>query len=354
MLKFVKSFVAVAALVGLGLVSPAMAQSASEMAVRMQQLEEQVRQLTGRVQELSFEVNQLRVAGAAAPRQNGAGLALKPAASLAAAAPQPAPPPQPSQQKRLAAASAGAPIPDSNGVETIEQAPLGAPASVPMPPATMPPAAMPEASSAETVQQDVPGAAPAARVFGALDNAAAQPNDGGFQGQVLVPPSQQEPGDDYGKQGAAAQPATNDDSIETVSLQPGAATQTETPESLYERSNESLLRRQYGDAEAGFSTFLSQYPDHSLAGSAQYWLGETYYAQNDYKRAAAIFLQGYKKYPASRRAPDSLLKLGMSLNRLGQGEQACAALAAVSTEYPKAVDARKRAQSEARRVGCAS
>ena len=106
--------------------------------------------------------------------------------------------------------------------------------------------------------------------------------------------------------------------------------------------------------ERAFKEFLAQHPTDPLAGSAQYWLGETYYAQNDYKRAAANFLQGYKKYPGSRRAPDSLLKLGISLNRLGQSEQACAAYAAVSAEYPKAVDARKRAQAEAKRAGCAS
>jgi tol-pal system protein YbgF len=343
MLKFVKTFVAAAALLGIGLVSPALAQSASEMAVRMQQLEEQVRQLTGQVQELTFQVKQLRSQGAAVPQQSGAAQPMKPAASVAVAAPEPAPEAQPTQQKRLAAASAGAPIPDSNGVETIEQAPLDAPA-----PLTVPPAG-------DAVQQDVPGSVPAAKVFGALDTAAAQPNDGGFQGQVLVPPSQQEAGDNYVQPGsAAAAPTTSDDSIETVSLQPDAATQTESPESLYERSNESLLRRQFSDAEAGFTTFLQKYPDHSLSGSAQYWLGETYYAQNDYKRAAANFLQGYKKYPSSRRAPDSLLKLGISLNRLGQDDQACAAFAAVSTEYPKAVDARKRAQAEAKRAGCAS
>ena len=340
MLNYVKSSVAAFALLGLGLglVSPVMAQSASEIAVRMQQLEEQVRQLTGQVEELSFEVKQLRAQGAA-PEQSGSAQQLKPAATIAAA--PAAEQPQPTQQKRLAAASAGAPIPDSNGIETIEQAPIAAPAVVPAAPA------------GEVVQQDVPGAMPTTKVFGALDNAAAQPDDGGFQGQVLVPPSQQDAGEEYVQPGAAAaQPPASDDAIETVSLQPGAA--TETPESLYERSNESLLRRQFAEAEAGFSTFLQKYPEHSLSGSAQYWLGETYYAQSDYKSAAANFLQGYKKYPTSRRAPDSLLKLGISLNRLGQGEQACAAFAAVSAEYPKAVDARKRAQAEAKRAGCAS
>ena len=61
-----------------------------------------------------------------------------------------------------------------------------------------------------------------------------------------------------------------------------------------------------------------------------------------------------KKYPKGRRAPDSLLKLGISLNRLGQAEQACAAYQAVNAEYPKAVDARKRAHIEAKRARCSS
>ena len=341
MLRYVKTSVAVAALLGAGLLTPAMAQSASEIAVRMQQLEEQVRQLTGQVQELSFEVKQLRAQGgaAAAPQQSGAlqqqqQMQVKPPAANVAAQPQP------TQQKRLAAASAGDPIPESNDVEVIQQQPIGA---APL-----------AAAQQQPSEGDVSGAAPGPQVLGAIDNSAARPNDGGFQGKVLVPPSQQEPGDDaFVQQGApAVQDNTAGNTIETVSLAPEAA--GETPESLYERSNESLLRRQFGDAEAGFSTFLQKYPDHSLAGSAQYWLGETFYAQGDFKSAAANFLQGYKKYPKSRRAPDSLLKLGISLNRLGQGEQACAAYAAVSAEYPKAVDARKRAQAESKRAGCAS
>jgi len=323
MLRFVKMSVAASALIGVGLISPAMAQSASEMAVRMQQLEEQVRLLTGQVQELSFEVKQLRAqpGAAAVPQQSGAVEQLTPPSAVIAGQSRP------SQQKRLAAASAGNPIPESNDIEVIEQQPLGGAAGV----------------SPQTGEADL--AIPGVQVLGAIDNAAAQPNDGGFQGKVLVPPSQQEPGDDVLIQQGASP-------IENVALAPEAL--GESPESLYERSNESLLRRQFGDAEAGFSNFLQKYPDHGLAGSAQYWLGETFYAQGDFKRAAANFLQGYKKYPKSRRAPDSLLKLGISLNRLGQGEQACAAYAAVSAEYPKAVDARKRAQAESKRAGCAS
>jgi tol-pal system protein YbgF len=127
---------------------------------------------------------------------------------------------------------------------------------------------------------------------------------------------------------------------------------TDTPESIYERSYESLLRRQFGEAEGGFRTFLDQYRDHSLAGNAQYWLGETYYVQGEYKQAAQTFLAGFKEFPKSRKAPDSLLKLGLSLDRLGQKDQACAAFAAVGDRFPKAADAKKRSMVEQKRAGC--
>jgi len=324
MSSFLKSTVAAMALTGLGLMTPAMAQSASEMAVRMSQLEEQVRALMGEVEQLNYQVKQLKAQ--AGLQQSGAAEEMAPAMpqpsrKLAAAAVAPAP----------AMQVAPAPAVQSDGVEVIETAPLA-------------PATNGSVAAGET---DGLGKAPGPQVLGALNNSAAKADDGGFQGKVLVAPGQQEPGDDaFLSQDPGDSSAGNGDSIETVALAP------ENPETLYERSNESLLRRQFADAEAGFRGFLDKYPDHSLAGSAQYWLGETYYAQSDYRQAAQAFLQGYKKYPKSRRAADSLLKLGISLNRLGQSQQACAAYAAVSTEYPKAVEARKRAQAEAKRAGC--
>jgi tol-pal system protein YbgF len=196
---------------------------------------------------------------------------------------------------------------------------------------------------ADGVERQVPVLkAPGPKILGAMPGAtAAVPDDGGFQGQILVPPGGGE--DQPIEQGSGG---VDPDAIETVSLAP------ESPEALYERSNESLLRRQFGDAEVGFSNFVNKYPDHGLAGSAQYWLGETYYAQGDFRQAAQNFLHGYKNYPKSRRAPDSLLKLGISLNKLGQTQQACAAFGALGGEFPNAVNAKKRAQAESKRAGC--
>jgi tol-pal system protein YbgF len=112
------------------------------------------------------------------------------------------------------------------------------------------------------------------------------------------------------------------------------------------------MNRQFGEAEAGFRLFLSHNRDHELAGNAQYWLGETYFVQGKYKDAARSFLADFQTYPKNPRAPNALLKLGMSLNKLGQKEQACGAFAEVPKKYPAAADARNQALREMKRAGC--
>lgn len=124
------------------------------------------------------------------------------------------------------------------------------------------------------------------------------------------------------------------------------------PQQLYEQSYESIRKKKYSAAETGFREFLNQYSGHSLAGNAQYWLGQSYYARKKYQAAAQEFLTGYRSYKNSKKAPASLLKLAMSLNKLGKKEQACAAYSQVRKQYPKAKSEQKRALKEYRRAGC--
>lgn len=132
----------------------------------------------------------------------------------------------------------------------------------------------------------------------------------------------------------------------------GAASSGDAPEALYGSAYDSLLGRRFGAAEAGFKLFLDRHDRHPLAGDAQYWLGETYYAQRDYKQAAQSFLKGYRSYPKGRKAPDTLLKLAMSLQQLGQKPQACTTFAEVTKQYPTAANVRNEAIKEMKRAGC--
>jgi tol-pal system protein YbgF len=123
--------------------------------------------------------------------------------------------------------------------------------------------------------------------------------------------------------------------------------------SLYNQGYGNLLRRDYAGAETAFGQLVQGYPNDPLAGKAQYWLGETYYVRGQYKDAAGAFLKGYKRYKSGEKAPDSLLKLGMSLAALGQKTEACSAFSELGTKYPAAADfLRDQAKSERRKVGC--
>ncbi len=142
--------------------------------------------------------------------------------------------------------------------------------------------------------------------------------------------------------------------VESASLDTigGGAGNGSSIEGQFQQAHKNLLGRRFGMAEAGFKTLLNQHPKHPSGSKTRYWLGETYYVQGRYKQAAQSFLVGYKSYPSGSRAPESLLKLGMSLNKLGQKKQACGAYSEVQRAYPGAAKVREQAVRESKRAGC--
>ena len=114
-----------------------------------------------------------------------------------------------------------------------------------------------------------------------------------------------------------------------------------------------MLARDYDSAERAFQSLIRNHPDSTMAGNAQYWLGETYYVRNMYREAADSFLKAYRQYPNSVKAPDSLMKLAFSLARLGQKEAACRTFDELDDKYPNAPShVKQRAGMEQRRAGC--
>jgi tol-pal system protein YbgF len=139
----------------------------------------------------------------------------------------------------------------------------------------------------------------------------------------------------------------------TTSEQTTAALPSGDAQSLYEQGYGSMLQHDYAAAEAAFRQLVASHPNDPLAGSAQYWIGESYYVRGQYKSAADAFLKGYKKYKGSDKAPDTLLKLGMSLAELGQKDAACSTFSELAAKYPNASEhILEEAQSERKKTGC--
>jgi tol-pal system protein YbgF len=153
------------------------------------------------------------------------------------------------------------------------------------------------------------------------------------------------------KAAGAAQPAAGQGE-EQAAAQPYTL-QGATPDEQYQYAFDLLRQNKYTDAEQALSTFVEQNPDHPLAGNANYWLGETYYVRQDYENAALTFAEGSQRYPKSGKAPDALLKLGMSLAALGETADACQAFAELAARYPNASSSvKQRSAKEQAKNGC--
>ena len=111
----------------------------------------------------------------------------------------------------------------------------------------------------------------------------------------------------------------------------------------------------YETAEVALKEFINKNKDHDLTGSAQYWYGETFRIRQLYSDAATAYLDGYQNYPKSKKAPDNLLKLGITMVQLGEKDQGCKMIIGLEKEYPKASKSvLQKAQYEQKKFKCNS
>ena len=126
-----------------------------------------------------------------------------------------------------------------------------------------------------------------------------------------------------------------------------------TAEQQYRFAFDLLRQTRYAEAESAFRQFIAAHPQNTLSGNAQYWLGETYYVRGDFQQAAVVFAEGFKKWPENNKAPDNLLKLGLSLSTLGQKPDACGIFSALLERYAQANPIiLQRARSQQKTLSC--
>ena len=126
-----------------------------------------------------------------------------------------------------------------------------------------------------------------------------------------------------------------------------------SPKKQYEFATSFLKVGDYSTAERAFREFVISNSDHELAGSAQYWYAETFRIRQLYTDAASAYLEGYQKYPKGNKAPDNLLKLGVSMVQIGEKDQGCKMINGVELQYPDAKQSIiQRAKYESNKFEC--
>ena len=113
-----------------------------------------------------------------------------------------------------------------------------------------------------------------------------------------------------------------------------------------------MNKAQYQEAGDVFSSFLERYPDDPLRGNVYYWLGETHYVRENYKKAIDNFRQGFEESPQGNKAPDNLLKLAMSLEKDNKESESCLVLEKLVEKYPSPEAIAKKAAEQIEKLSC--
>lgn len=108
----------------------------------------------------------------------------------------------------------------------------------------------------------------------------------------------------------------------------------EAEQSDFDRAMAAYEEGDFAGAAQGFQSYTDTYPGGALSSEAHFWRGEAEAGQGAWNRAARAYLASFSGAPDAPRAPESLYRLGTSLNELGQRDEACLTLGEVEIRYP--------------------
>jgi tol-pal system protein YbgF len=290
-------------------------QSAGGAEVRIQQLEDQLRQLNGRIEEMSFQLLQMQETIRKAQEDNEFRF----------------------QEIEKSGGSAG-----SGSGKPVKKSEADIPAS------------------SQTAQTQAPsGGDDIARTIQTSREPETSPSTDVPENTGLGQPPKQLGSMDFDQNGNPVGGSVNPGAeVGSAPLPPPGVSGSQTASlgsesDQYKAAYGHVLSGDYSTAEQEFTAYIGQYPNSARAADANFWLGEALYSQGKFNESAKTFLNAHQKYGTSEKAPEMLLKLGMSLAALDNTETACATLKEVSKRYPKASRAViSKVASEQKRLSC--
>ena len=118
-------------------------------------------------------------------------------------------------------------------------------------------------------------------------------------------------------------------------------------QAAYDAALAALRKGDFVESSRSFQVYLNDYPDGNLAPNAWYWLGESYYATQNYPIALQSFDTLLGQFPDSPKAADAMLKKGYCQIEMGQSGPGRQTLNRVVNEFPNS-DAARLAASRLR------
>ena len=127
-----------------------------------------------------------------------------------------------------------------------------------------------------------------------------------------------------------------------------------SPREHYNYAFGLMNKARYEEAGDVFASFLQRYPKDGLRGNVYYWLGETFYVRENYNKSIDNFRLGFEENPEGNKAPDNLLKLAMSLEKVNKVSEGCLVLDKLVEKYPSPQAVSNKAQEQLEKWTCQS
>jgi tol-pal system protein YbgF len=301
----------------------------TDLLMRLDRLDDQVRQLTGAIEQLQYHNQQLeqqlrRLQETAEPRSGGrppgpSGPSGQGPAGPGGMAADRYPPPGP------AGGSEPYPPPGQRRAEVFD------PNQNPYAPGAPRPLGSPPGAGGPDPAMGAPGGRPAGAPLDLSTLSDGQAPGAPYPGSPGLPP-----------------PPRNPNASDRLVMAP-----SNSPKDEFDLAYGYVLRKDYALAEDSFRAFLRTYPNDRLAADAHYWLGESLFQRQRYRDAAESFLTVSTRFETAAKAPEAMVRLGQSLAALGERDAACGTFGEIGRKYPRAgMTVKQMTEREQKRVGC--
>jgi tol-pal system protein YbgF len=166
--------------------------------------------------------------------------------------------------------------------------------------------------------------------------------------RVSIPMPSAPPPDTSSTSAAPTAPTAPPGAPPTASVTPPPTTNPANPgmppQRVYDMAWADYVGGQWSLAIGGFEAYLKSFPKSELADNAQYYIGESYFADNKFKEAIAAYDIVIESYPGTDAVPDAYYKKGLALQRLNRSDEAREAFEFLVKTYPDSDAGRLAAQ----------
>jgi len=130
-----------------------------------------------------------------------------------------------------------------------------------------------------------------------------------------------------------------------AALEQKAATPT-NPEELWNLGKTAFAAGRHDEARELFKRLAVQFPQHERADDAQYFRGESHFAQSDWESAIREYQKVFDKYPDGALADDALFRAGEAAEKLKHCTEARAYFGLLRQKYGKSELVKKAGQKD--------